>query len=251
MSSEKEVQLAVWLSTPNHMFFELAVGLGFRHFVLDFEHGLFDADRTDRLVAHMRSSGLEIYAKVLGPHDTAIQQALDMGCNRVIIPHVGTVDHARRVTAAAKYPPLGRRSFAGTRTSGYANAPQEHYDAENREVLCFPMIESKEALADLEAISSLPTVDGVFAGPTDLSLSRGRGAYEFTDADRSDIERIAQASIAAGKRWIMPAWTRAEQTFAQELGASLFIVAEEIGSMQLGLERLEEDARAAIGAAGR
>jgi len=246
MSSDEEVQLAVWLSTPNHIFVELATGLGFRHFVLDLEHGLFDPDRTDRLVAHMRSLALEIYAKVLGPHDTAVQQALDMGCNRIIIPHIGTVDHAREVTAAAKYPPLGRRSFAGTRTSGYANAPREHYDAENREVLCFPMIESKEALADVEAIASLPTVDGVFAGPTDLALSRGRGAYEFTDADRDDIERIAQASVAAGKPWIMPAWTRAEQQFAHALGASLFIVMEEIGSMQIGLQKSKEEAGATL-----
>jgi len=248
MSSEQDVPLAVWLSTPNHMFVELAVALGFRHYVLDIEHGLFDPDRTDRLIAHMRSLNLKIYAKVLGPNTTAVQQALDMGCNRIIIPHIGTFDHAREVAATAKYPPLGVRSFAGTRTSGYTNAPQEHYDAANREILCFPMIESKEALADVEAILSLPTVDGVFAGPTDLSLSRGRGAYAFSDDDRSDIAAIAHAAISAGKRWIMPAWTRAEQSFGREHSASVFVVSEEVGCMQVGLEKSWEDARAAAGA---
>ena len=246
MSAEHEAPLAVWLSTPNHMFVEVAVGLGFRHFVLDIEHGLFDPDRTDRLVAHMRSLDLEIYAKVLGPHDTAIQQALDLGCNRIIIPHIGTVDHARQVTAVAKYPPLGRRSFAGTRTSDYANAKKEHYEAENRKILCFPMIESKEALADVDEILALPTVDGLFAGCTDLALSRGRGEYAFTDEDRADIATIAHASIAAGKRWIMPAWSTAEQTFAGELGASLFVMAEEIGSMQVGLQKMMDAAKMAM-----
>lgn len=228
-------EFAVWLTTPNHLMVEIARDLGYRRFVLDIEHGLFDLEPTDRLVAFVKALGLEVYAKVLGPQQVPIQQALDMGCDGVIIPHIGDLAHAREVTATAKYPPLGVRSFAGTRTAGYGGAKQEYYERENVRTKCFPMVESKEALADVEAILALPTVDGVFPGPSDLSLSRGRGAYANTDADRADLKRIADAAKAAGKPWIMPAWTAAERGFARQHGAAFMVVVDETGSLYTGL----------------
>ena len=55
------------------------------------------------------------------------------------------------------------------------------------------MIETAESLADVERIIALDTVDGLFPGPSDLALARGRGAYAFNDADRADLRRIAKA----------------------------------------------------------
>ena len=230
-------KLAVWLTTPNHLMVEIAKDLGYSKFLLDIEHGLFDLEPTDRLVAFVKALGCEVYAKVLGPSAVPIQQALDMGCDGVIIPHILGVEHAREVTAATKYPPIGRRSFAGTRTAKYGGVTQSWYEAENARTKCFPMIESKEALADVEKILALPTVDGVFPGTSDLSLSSGRGAYKNTDEDKRDLKRIAAAAKAAGKPWIMPAWTRPERVFAQELGCDWMVVVDETGSLYTGLSQ--------------
>jgi 4-hydroxy-2-oxoheptanedioate aldolase len=112
----------------------------------------------------------------------------------------------------------------------------DYYDTENAMTRCYPMIESAAALADIEAILALPTVDGLFVGPSDLSLDSGRGAYRNTDADKADLRKIAEAASKAGKPWIMPAWSRAERAFAIELGASLMVVADEYGSIWMGLE---------------
>lgn len=227
---------AVWLSTPHHQLVEIAYGLGCRRFVLDIEHGYFDLDGTDKLVALIRALGAQVYAKVLGPETIPIQQALDIGCHGVIIPHIGDVDHARRVTAAAKYPGLGVRSFSGTRPARYDAVTQEYYTRENADTLCLPMVESAEALADIEAILALPTVDGVFVGPSDLSLSRGRGAYMKTEADFDDLRRIAAAARAAGKIWIMPAWAAVERRLAAELGAAWQVTVDEYGALWSGIE---------------
>lgn len=59
------------------------------------------------------------------------------------------------------------------------------------------MVEAAEALRDLEAILALPVVDGIFAGPSDLSLTRARGRYRFGDADQEDLMRIARCCAAA------------------------------------------------------
>lgn len=228
-------RFAVWLSTPHQAMMEIARDIGYRHIVLDIEHGLFDLEATDRIVALGKALGLTMHAKVLGPEAIPIQQALDMGCDSVIIPHVGDVDHARRVTLSTKYPPLGTRSFSGTRPARYNAVKPDYYERENAATSCYPMVESAAALRDIEAILALPTVDGVFVGPSDLSLDSGRGAYRNTDADKADLARIAAAAKAAGKPWIMPAWTRAERDFAGTLGADLLVVADEFGSIMTGL----------------
>lgn len=234
--SEKLFENAVWLSTPHHQLVEIAVSLGCRRFVLDIEHGYFDLDPTDKLIALIRALGAKVYAKVLGPETIPIQQALDMGCHGVIIPHIASVEHARHITAAAKYPPIGRRSFSGTRPARYDAVGQDYYTREDAETLCLPMIESAEALADVEAILALPTVDGLFVGPSDLSLSRGRGAYAKTEADYDDLRCIASAAKAAGKPWIMPAWSQAERELSRSLGSAWQVTVDEYGALWTGIE---------------
>jgi 4-hydroxy-2-oxoheptanedioate aldolase len=199
------------------------------------EHGMFALDPTDKLVALIRALGAEVYAKVLGPEPVPIMQALDFGCTGVIVPHVGDADHAAAVAAAAKYPPLGTRSFSGTRPAAYDAVSPDYYDRQNAATLCLPMIETAEALEEVAAILALPGVDGVFVGPTDLSLSRGRGAYRRTEADFEDLARIAEAARAAGKPWIMPAWSAEERAVARKLGAAFMVTVDEYGALWSGL----------------
>ena len=227
--------LAIWLSTPHTAMIEIARDLGFRRAVLDIEHGIFDLERLDRLVPLARALGMEVHAKILGPEAIPIQQALDLGCDSVIIPHIEGLDHASRTCAAAKYPPLGTRSFAGGRTVAYDAPADGWFEAENRRQLCFPMIESAAALADIDAILALDTVDGVFVGPSDLALSCGRDRYRFSAEDRRDLETIAGAAAAAGKPWIMPGWTAGERILARKLGTAWMVIADETGSIHSGL----------------
>ncbi len=227
--------IAVWLSTPHTAMVEIAYDLGFRRIVLDIEHGIFGLDETDRLVALARALNMEVHAKVLGPEAIPIQQALDIGCDSVIIPHVLGIDHAVEVCASAKYPPLGTRSFAGGRTVRYGAPPEGWYESENRRQHCYPMIESATALTDIEKILALETVDGVFVGPSDLALSHGRDGYRFDDVDRNDLARIAHVAKSCRKPWIMPGWTAAERQLSRELGVSWMVVADELGSMFSGL----------------
>ena len=227
--------LAIWLSTPHTAMIEIARDLGFRRIVLDIEHGVFDLERLDRLVPFARALGMEVHAKILGPEAIPIQQALDLGCDSVIIPHIEGLDHASRTCAAAKYPPLGTRSFAGGRTVAYDAPADGWFEAENRRQLCFPMIESAAALADIDAILALDTVDGVFVGPSDLALSCGRDRYRFSAEDRQDLKTIAGAAAAAGKPWIMPGWTAGERKLARTLGTAWMVIADETGSIHSGL----------------
>ena len=68
--------------------------------------------------------------------------------------------------------------------------------AENRRTLCYAMIETPGALADVEAIARLDTVDGLFVGPADLSMTRGRGPFKATAKDLADFARVAAVAAA-------------------------------------------------------
>ncbi|MCA0421566.1 MAG: hypothetical protein LCH80_23000 [Proteobacteria bacterium] len=232
-----------WLSAPDIVFIEMAADIGFKTLVLDVEHGTLSLSDLDRLIPLARALNLTVLVKVAGPQAEPIQQALDFGANGVVIPHIGTANHAASVCRAAKYPLLGTRSYAGSRPVRYGAPSQDYFHADNRRTACYPMIETAEALADVEAILALPTVDGVFVGPSDLSLTRGRGTYRFTEADQADIKRIAVASAAARKPWIMPAWTAAERAFASAHGAKLQVIVEQQSAMASGMNAVLQQAR--------
>lgn len=228
--------LGLWLSTPNLALLEIARSREVAAVVFDVEHGTFDLASLDRAVLVAKALGLTVLAKVLAPDRAPIQQALDFGADGVIIPHVGDAAHAQAVSAYAKFPPQGSRSFAGGRTVAYGAPSDSFFDDQNRATLCLPMVESAQALADIEVILALDTVDGVFVGPSDLSLRRGRGKYRRTEEDHADLTRIAAAARRVGKPWVMPAWTTLEQHWARELGAALLVVADEQAILADGLD---------------
>lgn len=229
--------LGCWLACPDIVFIEIARDVGFGTLVMDVEHGTFALADIDKLIPFAKAIGMRVLVKVEGPHAEPIQRALDFGADGVIVPHILGVEHARQVCAAAKYPTLGTRSYAGARTVRYGAPSDGYFDEDNGKTKCYPMVESKEALADVDGILALPMVDGVFVGPSDLSLSCGRGRYRFSDADRAALGAVAQAAKRAGKPWIMPAWRQDEQAFARTLQPEVLVVVEQQGALHAGLSQ--------------
>lgn len=234
MTAAAEKRHGVWLSEPSAAAVEMACLAGYGTVVLDIEHGTFDLAALDWLIPFIRTKGMVVIAKVLGPERGPIQQALDLGANAVAIPHIESPEHAREVCGYAKFPPLGDRSFAGGRTSGYQGFTDEWVARQDQGTRCFPMIEDASAFSSVEEILGLPVVDGIFVGPSDLSLRRGRGAYRAGADDLDDIRRLAHAASAAGKPWILPAWSEQEQRLAVAEGADTIVVTMQYQALLTG-----------------
>ncbi|WP_439624858.1 HpcH/HpaI aldolase family protein [Shinella sp.] len=227
---------AVWLSGPTIPAAEIAVAIGYTSAILDIEHGSFDLDTLERFIPVLKGLGLEVLAKVLGPERGSIQQALDFGADAVIVPHIIDVAHAAAVCRFAKFPPRGDRSFAGGRTVAYGSPDDQWFEDQDRNTSCYPMIEHAGALRDIDRILGLDTVDGVFVGPSDLSLRRGRGSYKRSDADFADLHTIAEAAERAGKHWLLPAWSVSEKQFALANNAHTLVLTMEHGALAQGLK---------------
>ena len=90
----------------------------------------------------------------------------------------------------------------------------------------------------------LETVDGLFIGPNDLSLARGRGEYMADGRDHDDIRRIALAARAHGKPWAMPIVKQAGPGFRAQLDIAFMAITDDLTAlrdgMAAGLQMVEE-----------
>jgi 4-hydroxy-2-oxoheptanedioate aldolase len=126
------------------------------------------------------------------------------------------------------------------RSLNYGDTPDDFVTGENGRTRCLVMVETPGALRDADDIAALATVDGLFMGPYDLSLTRGRGQYSATAEDRGDADRIAAAAKQAGKFLGMPIGNRAGFEVARSYGAGLVSVVEDLGAMNAGLRQAFE-----------
>jgi len=117
----------------------------------------------------------------------------------------------------------------------YDASTSRFFDAENKRSVCLPMIETAGALAEVEAILRLETVDGVFVGPSDLSMMRGRGPFEATAEDLADFEEIASAAAKVGKIWGLPAPGQKIFDFAVQHRAALVTLCDDLTALRMGL----------------
>ena len=127
-----------------------------------------------------------------------IGKVLDGGAWGVICPMVNTRAEAEALAAACLYPPEGKRSNGPIRAAMYGEA-SFYQDTANEHVLVIPMIETRAAVDNVEAILDVPGVSGIYVGPSDLAFSLGR--KPSLDREDPDILQIYGKLIeAAAKR---------------------------------------------------
>lgn len=169
MWKKGEVTYGAWLTIPSPFCAEVFAHQGYDWICLDLQHGILDyADAVPMLQAISTTDVVPI-VRVPWNEPGIIGKVLDAGVMGVIIPMVNDAEQARRAVAACKYHPLGSRSFGPIR-AGYYSGP-DYFQHANEETICMPMIETREAVSNLDEILSVPGVDAVYVGPSDLRVS--------------------------------------------------------------------------------
>ncbi len=188
-----------WLSIGSPFTAEIMAAQGYDSVCIDIQHGALDYGAALPMLQAMRASGVVPLARVPWLEPGIVMKVLDAGAYGVICPMVNTAQQAAEFVSYVRYPPLGQRSFGPTRANFSAGA---NYAAEaNGEILALAMVETAQAMANLDEIAATPGLDGIYVGPADLSFSLAQG--RLTPAfDREEPEMIAalQQIVAACRK---------------------------------------------------
>ncbi len=192
-----------WLSIGNAFSAEIMGQQGYDSITIDIQHGFLDYGDARSMLQALRASGVTSMTRVPWLEPGIIMKVLDAGAYGVICPMINTAEQAAALVDCMRYPPLGNRSFGPTRVNFAAGS--DYASEANDNMLAFAMIETAEGLANVEAICATAGLDGIYIGPSDLTLSVtcGRLAPGFDREEPEMIEairKILQAAKTAGIR---------------------------------------------------
>ena len=193
-----EPAFAAWTLLADPSGVEILGTCGFDTVVVDLQHGAATLDVLPHLARAIDATPAVAFVRTAGNEPAELMRVLDLGIRGVICPMVSSREEAEAFVGACRYPPAGIRSY-GPMRGARGNVPDD-VAAANDDVILLAMIETAEALADVERIAATPGLDGLFVGPTDLGLSLGLARPgDLTDPELLEhVGTIEQAATAAG-----------------------------------------------------
>jgi 4-hydroxy-2-oxoheptanedioate aldolase len=213
--------LCAWVTANEPALAESLAREGFDAVVLDMQHGAIDLAGAARSILSVALAGKPTIARVPIGDFALASLLLDLGASGILAPMINSGDDARGLVEFVKFPPLGERSWgprAALSLSGL-EAPA-YFKAANAMIQAIAMIETRAALDALDDILRVEGIDGVFVGPSDLSiaLSDGRGVEPRGVAVMSEARRVAERAKAHGKYAAMFCFDGADAKAMQALG---------------------------------
>jgi 4-hydroxy-2-oxoheptanedioate aldolase len=187
-----------WLAIPSGFSAEVMAQCGFDSVTVDMQHGVQDYQSMVQCFQAMDRYPITPLTRVPWNEPGIIGKALDGGAWGVICPMVNTAAESKALANACLYPPKGKRSNGPIRAAAYGEA-SPYQSIANDEVLVIPMIETQEAIDNIDAILDVPGISGIYIGPSDLGLSLGM--KPTLDREEPEIFPIYEKLVkATGKR---------------------------------------------------
>src|SRR5262249_23750253 len=144
------------LAIANPFSAELMAHQGFDAVTVDLQHGPVDFQAAVGMLAAISTTPAVPMARVPWNEPILTAKLLDAGAYGVICPMINPKAEAEALVGACRYPPRGARSFGPNRALLYGGA--DYWQHANDEVLVFAMIETREAVKNLDEIVSLAIV---------------------------------------------------------------------------------------------
>ncbi len=177
-----------WLAIANPFSAEVMAQQGWDTLTIDMQHGLIDYQAMTTMLQAISTTATVPIVRVPWLEPGIVMKTLDAGAYGVICPMVNTREEAQRFVSYTSYAPRGSRSFGPVRALIYGGADYPVHA--NDTIVRFAMIETAQALDNLDAILSVEGLDAIYIGPSDLSLSLGCKPV-FDDVEPKAAEAIA------------------------------------------------------------
>ena len=229
-----EKQIGLWSTLGSNTVAEVIGDSGFDWILLDTEH---TPNEPPNLVAQMQAMATGTASAVVRPawNDAVlIKRLLDIGAQTLLIPFVQNEAEARAAVAATRYPPEGIRGVTGSgRAARYGRVANYVHEAAD-EIAVIVQIETGSALAEIEKIASVPGVDGVFIGPSDLSASLGHLGNPKHETVQTALKTGVEKLKALGKPAGILAFNRDDAQRYMEWGYQFVAVGSDLSVLAKG-----------------
>lgn len=170
---EGEVAINGWLHIPSSFSAEVMAHAGMDSLTIDLQHGPTDYQVAISMLQAISTTETVPLVRAPWNEPGIIMKLLDGGSYGVICPMINTREDAERFVGACRYPPDGYRSFGPYRARLYGGA--DYPEHANDGVITMAMVETRQAVENLDEILGVPGLDAVFVGPSDLGQSLGTG----------------------------------------------------------------------------
>jgi len=181
-----ETAFGVWAALPDAFAAELMCVDGVDYICVDQQHGLVDYGEMVEMLRAIEGRRTAVpFTRVPVNQAWVIGKALDAGMQGVVVPMVNNRAEAAAAVTACRYSPRGVRSFGPVRASMVMNSRDVAVMGDS--VLCFVMVETREAVEKIDEIAGTPGLDGIYVGPADLALGLGLQP----DLDKEEPEHVA------------------------------------------------------------
>ena len=191
-----------WLAIPSGFWAEVMAQCGWDSVTVDMQHGVQDYQTMVQCFQAMDRLPVTKLVRVPWNEPGIIGKALDGGAYGVVFPMVNTREQAQALVSFCRYPPQGQRSNGPIRAAMYG-AASSYQTTANDEILVIPMIETREAVQNIDAILDVPGIDAIYVGPSDLAFSLGK----TPKLDTEDDEQLGMYEVllaACRKRGSVP-----------------------------------------------
>lgn len=179
----------------------IAASCGYHWLFVDLEHGPTGLDTASQICVAALDAGVTPVVRVPDNSPTWIGRALDGGAVGIVVPHIDSADDAARAVSAARYPPVGARSLSGLLPQFAYRALPAPEAMLRADALTFliGIIETKEAIDRIDEIATVPGLDALQVGTSDLSVSLGVPGEVDHPRVREAVARVMTACARSGK----------------------------------------------------
>lgn len=243
-----------WLSIGNAFSAEIMARQGFDSLTVDLQHGVVDYGAMVHIFQALGAADTVPLARIPALGANEVTRALDAGAMGVICPLVNTRADAEAFVSYMRYPPEGIRSFGPTRAA-VALGPGYDGNASDK-LVCLAMVETAEAMSNLDAICGTPGLDGVYVGPSDLTLAltgrRFRTGFDREEPEMIEaIRRICDTAHRHGIKACLHTGSAPYAVRGLEWGFDLVTAATDVRLLASGAAETIEAVRAGIEAGPR
>lgn len=235
-----------WLSGDSAYIAEAVSHAGFDSVTVDLQHGMFGTDSAVRLLQAVSSGPATPMARCASSDPAQIGKLLDAGAYGIICPAIDDAESCAAFVSACRYPPHGRRSYGPARGLLYGGA--DYVTEADRTILTWAMVESRQALENLDEIVNVDGLDGIYVGPNDLALSLGEPAGQFSPALLDALHTVADTVRHAGRYVGAFCATEPQALQLVEAGYQLITPGNDIGLLRDAATRRIATVRGSAGA---